>query len=131
MPLLDLFWATLWFFLFFAWIWLLITILADIFRSHDLNGWTKALWVLFVALVPWLGVLIYLIARGGSMQERAMQDAARREQATRDYVRQVTSSGGSTADELAKLVQLRDSGVITSEQFEAQKAKIPGMPERG
>jgi hypothetical protein len=74
---------------------------------------------------------LFLIAPGGSMQERAMQDAARREQATRDYVRQVTSSGGSTADELAKLVQLRDSGVITSEQFEAQKAKIPGMPERG
>lgn len=124
MPLLDLFWATLWFFLFFAWIWLLITIVADIFRSHDLNGWLKALWVLFVAVVPWLGVLIYLIARGGSMQERAMEDAARREQATRDYVRQVASDGGSTADELTKLAQLRDSGVITSEQFEAQKAKI-------
>jgi hypothetical protein len=124
MPLLDLFWATLWFFLFFAWIWLLITIIADIFRSHDLNGWMKALWVLFVAVVPWLGVLIYLIARGGSMQERAMQDAAKREQATRDYVRQVASDSGSTADELAKLAQLRDSGVITAEQFEAQKARI-------
>jgi hypothetical protein len=83
----------------------------------------KALWVLFVAVVPWLGVLIYLIARGGSMQERAMQEAARREQATREYVREVASEG-STADELAKLVQLRDSGVLTAEQFEAQKAKI-------
>jgi len=124
MPLLDLFWATLWFFLFFAWIWLLITILADIFRSHDLNGWAKALWVLFVALVPWLGVLIYLIARGGSMQERAMSDAAQREQASRDYIRQAASGGASTADELTKLVQLRDSGVITAEQFEAQRAKI-------
>jgi type VI protein secretion system component VasK len=124
MPLLDLFWTTLWFFLFFAWIWLLITIVADIFRSHDLNGWMKALWVLFVAVVPWLGVLVYLIARGGSMQERAMSDAAQREQASRDYIRQAASGGGSTADELTKLVQLRDSGVITAEQFEAQRAKI-------
>jgi type VI protein secretion system component VasK len=124
MPLLDLFWATLWFFLFFAWIWLLITIVTDIFRSHDLNGWMKALWVLFVAVVPWLGVLVYLIARGGSMQERAMSDAAQREQASRDYIRQAASGGGSTADELTKLVQLRDSGVITAEQFEAQRAKI-------
>ena len=125
MPLLDLFWATLWFFLFFAWIWLLITIIADIFRSHDLNGWLKALWVLFVAVVPWLGVLVYLIARGGTMQERALRDAAQREQATREYVREVASEG-STADELAKLAQLRDSGVLTAEQFEAQKAKVLG-----
>ena len=72
MPLMDLFWSMLWFFLFFAWIWLLITIFSDIFRSHDLSGWGKAFWTIFVVILPWLGVLIYLIARGGSMQERAM-----------------------------------------------------------
>ena len=69
---MDLFWSMLWFFLFFAWIWLLITIFSDIFRSHDLSGWGKAFWTIFVVILPWLGVLIYLIARGGSMQERAM-----------------------------------------------------------
>ena len=71
---MDLFWSMLWFFLFFAWIWLLITIFADIFRSDDLSGWAKAFWTIFVVILPWLGVLIYLIARGGSMQERAMAD---------------------------------------------------------
>ena len=74
MPLLDLFWAMLWFFLFFAWIWLLISIFADIFRSDDLGGWAKAFWTIFVVILPLLGVLVYLIARGGSMQERAMAD---------------------------------------------------------
>src|SRR5215204_2511974 len=127
MPLLDLFWATLWFFLFFAWIWLLITIIADIFRSHDLNGWMKGLCVLFVALVPWLGVLVYLIARGGSMQERAMDEAARREQATRDYVRQVASDGGSTADELAKLAQLRDFRRHHSRAVRGSEGQDPGL----
>lgn len=125
MPLLDLFWAMLWFFLFFAWIALLFHIIGDIFRSDDMSGWGKGLWLLFVIVVPWLGVLIYLIARGGSMQERAIADAARRERATRQYLREVaSSSGASSADELAKLVQLRDSGAISAQEFEAQKAKV-------
>ena len=125
MPLLDLFWTTLWFFLFIAWIWVLISIVTDIFRSDDLSGWAKALWGLFVIVVPWLGVLIYLIARGDSMQERAIKDATKREQATRQYIQEAASnSRPSSADELTKLAQLRDSGVITAEEFSAQKAKL-------
>jgi hypothetical protein len=124
-PLLDLFWAMLWFFLFFAWIWLLITIFADIFRSEDLSGWGKAFWTIFVVILPWLGVLVYLIARGGSMQERAMAQAVEQEKRQREYIQQVSgSSGASSADELEKLARLQSSGVITAEEFAAQKAKI-------
>ena len=126
MPLMDLFWSMLWFFLFFAWIWLLITIFSDIFRSQDLSGWGKAFWTIFVVILPWLGVLIYLIARGGSMQERAMAMAVQQEQAQREYIQQVSASSGgaSSADELEKLARLRDAGTITAEEFAAQKAKI-------
>lgn len=125
MPLLDLFWAMLWFFLFFAWIWLLISIFADIFRSDDLGGWAKAFWTIFVVILPLLGVLVYLIARGGSMQERAMAEMAAREKATRQYIQEVSSGGGaSTADELEKLGRLREQGVISPEEFDAQKAKL-------
>ena len=126
MPLMDLFWSMLWFFLFFAWIWLLIMVIADVFRSHDLSGWAKALWVLFIIVVPWLGVLVYLIARGQKMGERHMEDAIAREKATRSYIQQAAGSaaGPSTADELTKLADLRTSGVITNEEFDAQKAKL-------
>ena len=125
MPLLDLFWATLWFFLFFAWIWLVITIFGDIFRSRDLSGWGKALWTLFVVFLPWLGVLIYLIVRGRSMEDRSVQAAAEREKATRQYVQSVASDdGASSADEIAKLAELRNSGHLTEDEFVAQKAKI-------
>ncbi len=89
---MDLFWSMLWFFLFFAWIWLLIMIFSDIFRSHDLSGWGKAFWTIFVVILPWLGVLIYLIARGGSMQERAMAQAVQQEKAQREYIQQVSAS---------------------------------------
>ena len=126
---MDLFWSMLWFFLFFAWIWLLITIFADIFRSDDLSGWGKAFWTIFVVILPWLGVLIYLIARGGSMQERAMAQAVAPEKAQREYIQQVSASGGgassaSSADELKKLAELQSQGVISAEEFAAQKAKI-------
>jgi hypothetical protein len=122
---MDLFWSMLWFFLFFAWIWLLITIFADIFRSDDLSGWGKAFWTIFVVILPWLGVLVYLIARGGSMQERAMSMAVQQEKAQREYIQQVSAStGASSADELEKLAKLQSQGVITAEEFAAQKAKI-------
>jgi hypothetical protein len=125
MPLLDLFWAMLWFFLFFVWIWLLITVFGDIFRSKDMSGWGKALWTIFVIVFPYLGVFIYLIVRGGSMQERAMEEMAAREEMTRKYIQEVSSSGGaSTADELAKLGQLKAQGVLSDEEFAAQKAKL-------
>ncbi len=125
MPLMDLFWTTLWFFLFFAWIWLVISIFGDIFRSRDLSGWGKALWTIFVIFVPWLGVLVYLIARGNSMSDRNMQEAAEREKATRQYIQTVASpNGSSTADEIAKLAELRNSGLLTENEFVAQKAKL-------
>jgi len=116
----------LWFFLFFAWIWLLISVFSDIFRSSDLSGWGKALWTFFVLILPYLGVLVYLIARGSQMQERAMDEAARRDEATRKYIQQAAGSGGSasSADEIAKLAQLRDQGHLTEAEFAAQKAKI-------
>lgn len=123
MPLLDLFWAMLWFYLFFVWIWLLIVVFGDIFRSKDLSGVAKAFWVLFLIVLPLLGVLIYLISRGNAMSERAAQDAAEREKATRQYIQEAAGST-SSADELAKLAQLRDSGVLTAEEFAAQKSKL-------
>ncbi len=125
MPLLDLFWSMLWFFMFFLWIWLLISLFADIFRSDDLSGWGKAGWVLFMIVLPFLGALIYLIVRGKSMQERAMADMAAREQATRSYIQQAAGPA-SAADELAKLADLRDRGVLTSQEFDAQKAALLG-----
>jgi hypothetical protein len=122
-PLLGIFWTTLWFFLFFFWIWVLITIFADIFRSHDLGGFAKALWVIFVIFLPFLGVVVYLIARGQGMHERAAQRAADREQEFRGYVREA-AGGPDPADQLAKLADLRDRGVVTDAEFEAEKAKI-------
>ena len=125
MPLLDLLLAMFWFFIFIAWIWLLIRIFVDIFRSDDLSGWGKALWVIFVIILPLLGVLIYLIARGGQMQERAMAEAQAQNEAAQAYIRETAgSSGSSTSDEIAKLAKLRDDGTLTDEEFQAQKAKL-------
>jgi len=123
----QVFWSMLWFFLFFIWIWLLISLFGDIFRSKDLSGWGKALWTIFIIILPFLGVLVYLIVRGNSMQERALQDAANRENQFRGYVQSVaaTSDGGS-ADEIAKLADLREKGVISDDEFQAAKAKALG-----
>lgn len=123
-PLLELFWTMLWFFLFIAWIWLLITLIADIFRSRDLGGWSKALWTLLIIVLPIIGALVYLIARGGSMAERAAEEYGQREQAFREYVRDAAGSGPSVGDELTKLAGLRDAGTITEQEFEAQKARL-------
>lgn len=122
MPLFDLFWSMLWFFLFFAWIWLLIRIFADIFRT-DSSGWVKAGWTIFVVFLPFLGVLVYLIAQGGSMAERDMEQAAAMEKAQRAYIQDAAGSSG-TAEELEKLAGLKDKGVLTDEEFAAQKAKL-------
>lgn len=123
MPLLDLFWTMLWFFLFIAWLWLLITIFADIFRS-EVSGLGKALWVIFVIVLPFLGVLIYLIAFGGEMQKRAVDQAATQQRAQQEYIQSVTGSGGSSADELEKLAGLHQQGVLTDEEFASQKSKL-------
>jgi hypothetical protein len=122
LPLLDLFWTMLWFFMFFIWIWLLISIFGDIFRSES-SGWAKAGWIFFLIVLPLLGALIYLIVNGGDMQKRTMKEAAEMEQAQRAYIQSVATSG-SAADEVAKLAQLRDSGALTDAEFQAQKAKL-------
>ena len=124
MPILDLFFSMLWFFLFIAWIWLVISIFIDIFRSGDLSGWGKAGWTLLVLIVPLLGALIYLIARGDKMQQRGIDDAAAQEQATRQYVQNVAGSSTSVADEITKLGQLRDDGTITDAEYQSQKARL-------
>jgi hypothetical protein len=114
----------LWFFLFFIWIWLLIVVFSDLFRSHDLSGWAKALWIIFIIVLPYLGVLVYFIARGNKMQEHAVQAAQAQDAAMRQYVQNVTaSSGAGAADEIAHLAQLRDQGVITEDEFQQAKAK--------
>jgi Short C-terminal domain/Phospholipase_D-nuclease N-terminal len=124
-PLLGVFWTMLEFFLFIIWIWLLIVVFADIFRSHDLGGFAKALWVIFIIILPFLGVFIYLIARGGKMQEHAVKQAQDQDAAMRSYIQDVNaSSGGGTADQLAKLNDLKNQGVLTDAEFEAQKAKL-------
>jgi ABC-type multidrug transport system fused ATPase/permease subunit len=124
-PLLGAFWTLLWFFLWIVWIFILFRVIFDIFRSHDLGGWAKAFWLIFVIILPFLGVFVYVIARGKGMSERDMQRAADSEQQFRSYVQQAAAtSGGGTADELAKLADLRDKGVISPAEFEAQKAKI-------
>ncbi len=124
MPLLDFFWAMLVFFLWVIWIWLLITVFIDIFRDKGLNGFAKALWVLFLIFIPLLGVLVYLIARGDDMHERQMDHAIRQQQRSEEYIRQVSGGGGGSADELAKLAELHKNGVLTDDEFATQKAKL-------
>jgi len=122
-PLLGAFWTILEIFLWVLWIWILIYVFIDIFRSRDLSGWAKALWFLFVLFIPLIGVLVYLIARGGKMHERAVQDAQQQDREFRAYVQDAAGSQ-NTADQLAKLADLRDRGVITPEEFEREKAKV-------
>ena len=124
-PLLNIFWSMFIFFLWIIWIWILITVFIDIFRSHDLSGWAKALWFLFVLFIPLIGVLVYLIVRGGSMHERAVQQAQQQDQQFRQYVQQAAASApASTTDQLSKLADLRDRGVISAEEFDREKAKV-------
>ena len=122
-PLLGAFWTVLEIFLWILWIWVLIYVFIDIFRSRDLSGWAKALWFVFVLFIPLIGVLVYLIARGGEMHERAVRDAQQQDQEVRRYIQQAANEP-NTADELAKLADLRDRGVITAAEFEQQKAKV-------
>jgi Short C-terminal domain/Phospholipase_D-nuclease N-terminal len=124
-PILDFFLTMLYFFLFIIWIWLLFTVFIDIFRSHDIGGWAKALWAIFIIILPFLGVFVYLIARGGKMHERAARQAAQQQQAFDQYVRETAGTpGDTTADQLSKLADLKAQGVITDAEFEAQKSKL-------
>ena len=122
-PLLGAFWTILEVFLWVLWIWVLIYVFIDIFRSRDLSGGAKALWFLFVLFIPLVGVLVYLIARGGKMHERAVQDARQQDREFRAYVQDAAGSQ-TPAEQLTKLAELRDRGVISAEEFEREKAKV-------
>ena len=120
----QVFWSMLWFFMFFIWIWLLIVVFGDIFRSRDLSGWAKALWVIFVVVLPYLGVFVYLVARGHRMSEHAAEAARAQDAAARQYIQSaVEQNGTSTADELAKLADLKAKGVIDDAEYASLKAK--------
>ena len=123
-PLLNLFWTMLWLFVWILWIFLLVRIILDIFRSDDLGGWSKALWVIFIIILPFIGVLVYLIARGSGMQKRDVRDARAADQEMRSYIRSAAETPASTAEELSKLASLRDQGVLTEAEFDTQKAKL-------
>ncbi|MFP4148158.1 MAG: SHOCT domain-containing protein [Nitriliruptoraceae bacterium] len=123
MSLVEAFLLMLYFSLFFLWIWLLISVFADVFRSDDLGGWAKAAWVVLLVVLPYLGVLVYLIARGGGMHDRGMARAQAAQAATDQYIREVAAAP-SAASELAALADLRDRGVLSEEEFTAQKAKL-------
>jgi len=124
-PILDFFLTMLYFFLFIIWIWLLIMVFMDVFRSHDLGGWAKALWAIFIIVIPFLGVFVYLIARGGKMHERQAQEAAAQQKVFDQYVKETAgTSGGNTADQLSKLADLKSQGVLTDAEFDAEKTKI-------
>lgn len=123
MPLLDLFFAMFWFFIYIAWIWTVVSVIGDIFRSDDLGGGGKALWVAFVIIVPWIGVVSYLIARGSGMAERNYDRAVAREEAARSYIKQAAGAS-SAADEIKKLADLKAAGALTDDEFATQKAKL-------
>ena len=120
----EVFLTLLWFFLFILWISIAIAVFVDIFRSHDMGGWAKALWSIAVLFFPFVGVLIYLIARGGKMGQRAVADAQYQDDQFRQYVQTVAPSGVSSADELEKLARLHDQGVLSDSEYAAAKAKL-------
>ena len=119
----ELLWSMLWFFMFVIWIWVLIALFGDIFRSDDLSGGMKAFWIIFIVIIPWLGILVYLIARGSGMQKRAIAHAQAQQAQFQQYV-QDTAGASNSVDQLAKLADLRTQGVITDAEFDAQKAKL-------
>ncbi|MFJ9518921.1 SHOCT domain-containing protein [Kitasatospora sp. NPDC101801] len=134
-PLLNLFWTMMWMFLWVLWFFLLFKIITDIFRSHDMGGWGKAGWLIFVILLPYLGVLVYLIVRGRSMSHRDAEQAQQADAAFKDYIRKAAGTpdgGGSSAggrsgggiDELAKLAALKEQGALTEEEFRLAKQKL-------
>ena len=125
MPVLDFIWAMFVFFIFVMWIWLVITVFIDIFRNHEMSGWAKAGWTIFIIFLPLLGVLVYMIVHGGDMQRRRIDEAAQMQEAQNDYIRQVAGNDSdNTADQLEKLKNLHDQGVLTDDEFAQQKAKV-------
>lgn len=123
-PVLDVFWTIFEIFAFVVWFWLLVIILMDVFRSRDLSGAAKVAWTVFVLFLPLIGILAYLLIRGRGMHERSAQQARQQDEAFRSYVQQAAGSPPSSADQLAKLADLKERGVITSDEFEREKSKI-------
>jgi hypothetical protein len=121
-PFLDVLWTMFIFFLFIIWIWILITVFADIFRRKDMSGIGKAVWIIFVIVLPYLGVLVYLIANHDGMADRNLQQMQKQQQATDAYIQSVAGSGGAAA-EIEKAKGLLDSGAITQAEFDAIKQK--------
>lgn len=123
-PFMNLLWSMIIFFAWVAWIWILITILTDVFRRHDIGGWTKALWTIFLVVIPFLGVLVYLIAQHDGMTERQQNDQKAAQAQFDDYVRNAAGTGGGgPASEIAKAKGLLDSGTITQSEFDTLKAR--------
>lgn len=124
-PLLNVFWTILIFFAWVAWIWIAVTVLIDVFRRRDIGGWAKAAWVIFVIVLPFLGVLIYLISNHDGMADRSDKEAAASQAQFDNYVRKTVGTGGA-ASEIEKAKQLLDSGAITQAEFDTIKAKALG-----
>jgi len=122
----QVFWSILWFFVFVMWIYLLIVIFTDIIRSHDMGGWAKALWAIFIIFLPFLGIFLYLIIRGGSMHERQVSAAKEQDAAMRAYIRDASAGGTSEADQLAKLADLHSAGKLDDAEYAAAKARVIG-----
>ena len=120
-PFIDVLWSMIIFFFWVIWIWIVITVLIDIFRRDDLGGWAKWAWVVFVVILPWLGVLIYLIVEHDGMRDRSLKQAQAQRQQVDQYVRE--TAGGGSAAEIAQAKELLDAGTITQTEFEALKAK--------
>ena len=118
-------WSMLWFFMFVIWIWMIIVIFSDIFRSDDLSGWGKAIWSIFIIFLPFLGIFAYLIARGGEMAERSAKAAQDANAATQAYIRDAAAVS-SDADQLAKLADLHTAGKISDAEYATAKAKVIG-----
>ncbi|MEV0368400.1 SHOCT domain-containing protein [Streptomyces sp. NPDC050636] len=124
-PVLGAFWTVMWIFLWILWLMVLFRVIADIFRDHALNGWAKAGWLIFVIALPFLGVLIYVMARGKEMGKRETREAERHQEALNAYIRETAGGqGASSADELAKLANLKANGTISEAEFQRAKEKI-------
>jgi hypothetical protein len=119
----DVIWWTIWVFAFIAYLWAVIAIISDLFRDHTLNGWWKAVWIIFLIFLPFITALVYLIARGNGMAERAQRDATQARQATDEYIRQTAGGATSPSDEIAKAKALLDAGTITPQEYDLLKAK--------
>jgi hypothetical protein len=122
-PFLEVFWTMILFFAWVAWIWIAVTVLVDVFRRNDIGGWHKAFWVVFVIVLPFLGVLIYLISNHDGMRDRTLAQAQAQQQAMDAYIRDTAGGGGGAAAEIAKAKELLDAGTISQDEFDAIKRK--------